>query len=120
MEPPEMGIRRDGYPALAEWVARDPDHETFIFRRFDTLAARNLLNLQSELVVIENKLDRIDRDSRLRLDAGLMCWETFMEEVEDQDDQSKAKERKRLYDKLERRLRDYRESGPTVGRLLED
>jgi hypothetical protein len=120
MELTEMGFRRDGYPALAEWVARDPDHETFIFRRFDRLAARNLLNLQSELVAIEDKLDRIDQDSRLRLDAGLMCWETFAEEVEDQDSEGRAKERRSLYDKLERRVKDYRELGPTVDRLPED
>ena len=120
MELTEMGFRRDGYPALAEWVARDPDHETFIFRRFDRLAARNLLNLQSELVAIEDKLDQMDEDSRLRLDAGLMCWETFTEEVVDQESEGHAKERRRLYDKLERRVKDYRELGPTADRLPED
>jgi hypothetical protein len=114
MELIEMGSRRDGYPALAEWVARDPDHETFIFRRFDRLAARNLLNMQSELVEIEDKLNRIDQDSRLGLDAGLMCWETFIEEIEDQDNQGYAKERKRLYDRLERRVKDYRKLGSTA------
>lgn len=114
MELMEVGFRRDGYPALAEWVARDPDHETFVFRRFDRLAARNLLNLQSELVAIEDKLDRMDEDSRLRRDVGLRCWETFAEEVEDQDNHGHAKERRRLYDELERRVKDYRELGPSA------
>jgi len=120
MELTELGFRRDGYPALAEWVARDPDHETFIFRRFDRLAARNLLNLQSELVGIENKLDRMDEDSRSRRDVGLRCWETFVEEVEGQDNQRNAKERRRLYDELERKLKDYRELGTTATYLAKD
>jgi hypothetical protein len=109
MELAELGIKRDGYPALAEWISRDPDHETFIFRRFDRLAARNLLNLQSELVALEDRLDRMDAESRLRRDVGLRCWETFEEEANHEANQSYAKERRRLYDELERRIKEYRE-----------
>jgi hypothetical protein len=43
----------DGYPSLAEDIASDPDRTTLVFRRFDKLAVRNLLYLQSELVELE-------------------------------------------------------------------
>ena len=51
----ELGQLRDGYPALAKWIARDPDNETLIFRRFDRLAARNILHLQAQLIALEKQ-----------------------------------------------------------------
>lgn len=45
----------DGFPSLAEFIASDPDHTSLVFRRFDKLAARNLLYLQSELAELEAK-----------------------------------------------------------------
>jgi hypothetical protein len=55
----EVGRRNarplDGYPSLAEFIASDPDHTSLVFRRFDKLAARNLLYLQSELAELEAK-----------------------------------------------------------------
>ena len=56
--------RRDGFPAVADWIARDPDNETFIFRRFDELSVRNLLNLQSELIELETRLRALDEETR--------------------------------------------------------
>jgi len=48
-------VRRplDGYPSLAKDIASDPDRTSLVFRRFDQLAVRNLLYLQSELVELE-------------------------------------------------------------------
>jgi len=43
----------DGYPSLAEDISSDPDRTSLVFRRFDRLAVRNLLYLQSELVELE-------------------------------------------------------------------
>jgi hypothetical protein len=48
--------QRDGYPALADFIAQDPDHETFVFRRFKGLSARNILNLQGELIALEDNI----------------------------------------------------------------
>jgi hypothetical protein len=45
----------DGYPSLTEDIASDPDRTSLVFRRFDKLAVRNLLYLQSELVELEAK-----------------------------------------------------------------
>ena len=43
----------DGYPSLAEVISSDPDRTSLVFKRFDKLAVRNLLYLQSELVELE-------------------------------------------------------------------
>lgn len=43
----------DGYPSLAEAISSDPDRTSLVFKRFDKLAVRNLLYLQSELVELE-------------------------------------------------------------------
>lgn len=47
-----------GYPSLARFIASDSDRTSLVFRRFDRLAARNLLYLQSELAELEGKLVR--------------------------------------------------------------
>lgn len=52
----------DGFPALANFIASDPDRSTFIYKRFDRLAARNLLILQDELAKMQSQLDHFDRE----------------------------------------------------------
>lgn len=72
---------KKGFAQAARWIALDPDKETFIYRKFDELAARNLLYLQSELLVLENKLDQLDRHDAISNDMDLrdaiMKWETL-------------------------------------------
>lgn len=60
----ELGHVRDGYPALATWISRDPDSETFVFRKFRRLAARNILHLQCKLIALEKEIDDIDEEAR--------------------------------------------------------
>lgn len=52
----------DGYPYPAAFIASDRDGSTTIFKRFNRLAARNLLILQSELAELEAKLDYFDKE----------------------------------------------------------
>jgi hypothetical protein len=75
------GDDRDGYPALAKWIARDPDNETLIFRRFRRLAARNLLHLQAQLIALEHEIDELDIEARKSADTleSSGRWETLME-----------------------------------------
>lgn len=83
MEPkfsPGQGYQpKKGFAQAARWIALDPDKETFIYRRFGELAARNLMYLQSELLVLENKLDQLDINDAIDFDAndrnGIMTWE---------------------------------------------
>ncbi|KAK4073087.1 hypothetical protein Purlil1_13136 [Purpureocillium lilacinum] len=44
-----------GFPLLAGRMALGPDYETFIFRRYDRLSARNLLHLESRLAYLADK-----------------------------------------------------------------
>lgn len=72
---------RDGYPALASWIGRDPDGETLVFRRFRRLSARNILHLQSQLIQLEQEIDDLDEKARKSVDLdsrqALRRWETF-------------------------------------------
>jgi hypothetical protein len=107
----EIGLIRDGYPSLATWIARDSDYEAYIFRRFDRLAARNILNLQSQLIQIEEQLDKLDESSRARRDIGLRRWESFTENASaarHQDDEARSQ----LYSDLDEKMKSYRKILP--------
>lgn len=54
---------RLGYPAAAAFISRDPDHETYVFRSFNSLTARNLLQLQGELITLERLLAAMDDEA---------------------------------------------------------
>ncbi|KAH9205646.1 hypothetical protein DL95DRAFT_375952 [Leptodontidium sp. 2 PMI_412] len=54
----------EGYPRFAAFIAHDVDKSTMICRRFERLAARNLLYLESELFELEAKQDKLDEDDR--------------------------------------------------------
>jgi hypothetical protein len=51
-----------GYPQYAAFIATDPDGSTTVYRRFDRLAARNLLYLESELADLEVKQNQLDAE----------------------------------------------------------
>ena len=56
--PPPPGKVHGGYKSLSEFIASDK--AVCIFRRFDTLAVRNLLYMQDELCEIEQQLIALD------------------------------------------------------------
>jgi hypothetical protein len=49
-----------GYPSFADFISSDPDRRTVMYRRFNFLSARNLLNFQSELSKLEVQLLAFD------------------------------------------------------------
>ena len=53
-----------GYRSFCEFVSSDED--LFVLRRFGTLSARVLLNLQDQLVILEGRLEDIERQVRQR------------------------------------------------------
>lgn len=63
--------QQDGYPALADFVAQDPDQETFVFRRFESLSARNILNLQGELIKLGDNIAALEREAADSVDPEL-------------------------------------------------
>jgi hypothetical protein len=63
--------QHDGYPTLADFIAQDPDHETFVFRRFKQLGARNILNLQGELIKLEEDITAVEQEAADSVDPEL-------------------------------------------------
>lgn len=50
--------RLEGYPTFASWIAEDRD--VAIYRKYESLSARNLLYQQSELLHLEEQLHALD------------------------------------------------------------
>lgn len=109
-EDPEKGGHRDGYPSLAAWIAHDPDNESFVFRKFDRLGARNLLNLQSQLISLESKIERLDNLMRNNGDPEVLLslarWETYEERTKDPS--SIEYEKMMLEKELKDKIKEYR------------
>ena len=97
----ELGRLRDGYPALARWIAQDPDDDPLVFRKFARLSARGLLHLQARLVEVEAELDALDEEARsaksMDVQEALQCWETLSENAK-VDDSIESRLMKRLDD----------------------
>ena len=83
--------------------------ETFIFRKFDRLAARNILHLQAQLVALEHKIDDLDEEARRSEDfearQASRRWETLMKYADD----AARSEKKRVekLDKLKGVFKEY-------------
>lgn len=58
-----------GFGSLASFMASDSDHSPFIFRRFDKLAARDLLYYQSQLAQLQAEQDELDVHDRIAVDS---------------------------------------------------
>ncbi|KAI0382674.1 hypothetical protein F5Y04DRAFT_287717 [Hypomontagnella monticulosa] len=107
MEDIELGIPQDSYPALADWIAADPDNEALIFRKFDRLSTRKLLQMQNELCVLEATLNQLElKDSRLRRSS--QHWGPLTSEA--QDEQNLEWERAQLTAEIQRKLTEYHQA----------
>ncbi|KAK4454923.1 hypothetical protein QBC34DRAFT_103664 [Podospora aff. communis PSN243] len=83
----ENAPEASGFPALARRIALNPDYESFIFRKFDRLSARNLLHLEGKLAYLEYKLDQADKQALNAADneshRSMRAWEAFEQNSED-------------------------------------
>ncbi|EHK20569.1 uncharacterized protein TRIVIDRAFT_223886 [Trichoderma virens Gv29-8] len=104
--------RKEGFAQVARWIAFDPDSESFIYRKFDELAARNLLYLQSELLVLEKQLDQTDKNDAESDDMGLadtiMTWETLERQYKNGNEEARI--RMNLIVKMRDKLKEYHEA----------
>ncbi|EHK50253.1 hypothetical protein TRIATDRAFT_280152 [Trichoderma atroviride IMI 206040] len=100
----------DGFPSLSDFIASDRDGTSAIFKRFNRLAARNLLVLQSELAELEAKLDRYDHEDQAdrqdkadRLNAlqSLRNWEDYKARND------KNSDRMKLLEQIRTTLKEY-------------
>lgn len=96
----------DGYPSLAAFIASDKDGTTAIYKRFNRLAARNLLLLQSELADLQVQLDKFDLEDQGTAETlqSLRNWEDF------KDRAATDPSRMDLVKKIRETLKEYREA----------
>ncbi|KAK3387542.1 hypothetical protein B0H63DRAFT_559043 [Podospora didyma] len=103
MQPPDRFV--DGFPSLAAFVASDRDGTAAIFKRFNRLAARNLLLLQSELADLQAKLDTYDsEDARMETLQSLRHWADYKARA------TSNPSRMALVHQIRATLKEYREA----------
>lgn len=99
-----------GYPWLADLISRDPDSETYVFRRFNRLSARTLLLQQAELISLENRLDELDRQLVQNGEPDVQLAVRSWHEAEKIQSRLPAvKAHMELTSKIEKKLEAYRE-----------
>lgn len=95
----------DGFPSLSNFIASDRDGTSAIFKRFNRLAARNLLVLQSELAELEAKLDQYDHEGQADREdktdkynalQSLRNWEDYKARNDKSSDRMKLLEQIRI------------------------
>ncbi|KAK8217280.1 hypothetical protein M8818_001533 [Zalaria obscura] len=124
VEEGESGLGQ-GFAGFAQWIASDPLRSTTIFRRFDWLAVRNLLYLQSELTYLEAELRRFDKDSDTgRLLVAAKDWNTLClyakhgdKTLLDPEIQGRTQAWRDLIIKIRETLKEYRKSRGIVIRI---
>lgn len=93
MPPARVELHRDGYPGVAEWMFQGPAHDSYVFRRFDKLSARNLLFLQSELIKQEAQIEELDQEARELIDLYLNDSARSMKSFAESNDEIECKRR---------------------------
>jgi hypothetical protein len=102
-----------GYPSLAAFIASDRDRTTFIYKRFDELAARNLLYLQSELAELHSKQRAFDQEDLISDMQTKQCarnFTAFEKAALQSNNNTKQKERWELATLIRKTLKEYREA----------
>ncbi|KAK0375501.1 hypothetical protein CLIM01_07157 [Colletotrichum limetticola] len=98
------------YPAFSDFIASDP--ELSVFRSFETLSARNLLYLQSQMLEVENELHRLDEEDARNTDLdafiSIKCWEVFSARA--QEEGSSEAKRMSLIRRLKEVTKEYYEA----------
>lgn len=101
----------DGFPSLADFISSDPDHTSLIFKRFDKLAVRNLLYIQSELAELQAKQEQFDAEDQ-SIEHGsreakecAMNWETFKGRADSDED---LRKRLQLVRDIRAKMKEYR------------
>jgi len=98
-----------GYPSLAAFIASDPDQTSAVYKRFNRLASRHLLHLQSHLSDLQAEQDTLDREQH-REDLGTKQysrnWAVFCDAA---SRDARQKRRKELADEIGQTLKEYSE-----------
>jgi len=98
----------NGFPSVAAFIARDPDHSFSVYNAFHRLSSRNLLYLEAEILELQKEQDDLDfRDSRRDPDVQ-QCFRSWTR-LKSGEDLEQAK-RIELVEKIRAKLKEYRKS----------
>ncbi|TGJ81571.1 hypothetical protein E0Z10_g7193 [Xylaria hypoxylon] len=91
-------------------MASDRDKTAAVFKRFDRLAARNLLALQSELAELESRLDHYDQEDQMNRETmqSLRNWQDYKARAAEEP------ERMELLAQVKRTMREYTTKGEAL------
>ena len=111
----------NGFASVASFIAADNDNTVTIYRRFDRLAARNLLHLQGRLHKLEAIQDALDdevlRDGNIDSARAASSWEEF-EELSKTNEH--IKKRMDLAGEIENAIEIYRKHSVLDGLIREN
>jgi hypothetical protein len=96
-----------GYPSLASFISSDKDRSTAIYRRFDGLAARNILYLQSELAELEAQQKMFDAEDVNGSMLDKTCARNWSDFKRISFENEKQKERMQLAMDIRKTLKEY-------------
>ncbi|KAL9023683.1 MAG: hypothetical protein Q9196_007044, partial [Gyalolechia fulgens] len=108
--PSRLAPRLAGYPSFAHFIARDAD--AAIYRKYQSLSARSLLYLQSELHELERQLDELDasdvndKESNGKESQKLArLWQYYAE-----SDSERARKHRDLQTQISVKLKEYHDA----------
>ncbi|KAI6584227.1 hypothetical protein MCOR12_010623 [Pyricularia oryzae] len=111
----EARMTEVGFQAVSRWIAADDDGEAFVFRKFDRLAARNLLYLQARMLALEERINKIDGAAgSMDMLQVLRNWEMLVAKSEDSKVHIEAREKMKkqidLHEELQKTIKEYHEA----------
>jgi hypothetical protein len=114
--PPEPLPSLRGFPSLSAFMSDNAHSESFLFQRFDRLAARNLLYMQSELAELQKKMDEFDmQDAQPPHDLDARrCARSWTDFERIKSSNAKQQERWALMMKIRETLREYRKCAKDI------
>jgi uncharacterized protein DUF6594 len=99
-----------GFASAASFIAEDYDEETFVFKRFNELAARNILYLQAGLLSLESELRAFDEQIKKSADLDVKdtarSWEAFTMQLDMGNEL--ATDRMKLIISIRAKIKEYR------------
>ncbi|KAL8387349.1 hypothetical protein RB595_009969 [Gaeumannomyces hyphopodioides] len=105
-----------GFPEVSRWIAEDGDGEGFVFRKFDLLAARNLLYLQHGILALEEEIELADTavfadGGDTAMLRGMRNWKDLVENSKDttvsEELRNQSRKQIRLHDELKVAIKEY-------------
>ncbi|PQE18787.1 chorismate mutase protein [Rutstroemia sp. NJR-2017a WRK4] len=95
----------NGFPAVADLIASDPDHSASVYRCFHRLSSRNLLYIEAELLRLEKQQDDLDLEDSFQDPGTLQCFRSW--EMLCSSQEPRQKKRVELIMKIQEKLKEY-------------